>query len=312
MKVNGYSHAVKRPILFDVQRYSTHDGPGIRTVVFLKGCPLRCEWCSNPESQSVGLEILFEATRCVGCRACLRPEFGGAMHEVEGKIVPDRSKPVPRELAGVCPSLALRIAGREVEAEALVHEVLKDKAFFDKSGGGVTFSGGEPLDQPEFLLECVQRLEMVGVSVAIESCLAVEASALLPFLGHNIHWLVDVKHLDADKLAAKTAGDAPSILANLRLLASREVQVTYRVPLIPGFNDSDVDRDAILGFIALLERPPTARVRVDVLPYHDLAAGKYQQLGRPNPYTRERIAQPTLEGWKNAAANRGIELSWGG
>jgi pyruvate formate lyase activating enzyme len=234
------------------------------------------------------------------------------MHELEGRIVPDRSKPVPRELAGVCPSLALRVAGREVEAEVLVREVLKDRAFFDKSGGGVTFSGGEPLNHPEVLLESIVRFEAEGVSVAIETCLAVEAPVLLPFLGHNIHWLVDVKHTDADKLADKTAGDALAILELVRLIASREAQVTYRVPLIPRFNDSDADRDAILSLIASLERPPSAGVRVDLLPYHDLAAGKYQQLGRANPYTRERIAPLTLESWKNAAATRGIDLSWGG
>ena len=312
MKVNDYSGGVRKPLVFDVQRYSTHDGPGIRTVVFFKGCPLRCDWCSNPESQKVELEILFDSTRCVGCRACLHPQFGGAMHEVEGKIQPDRTKTVPRALAAVCPSLALRVAGREVEVDALVREVVKDQAFFAKSGGGVTFSGGEPLDQPEFLLQCIEKLEALGVPVAIETCLAVESAVLLPFLEHNIQWLVDVKHLDPQRFLTRTAGDVAWVVSNVRLVSDKADHVAYRVPLIPGFNDSDSDRDWILGFIASLERRSLGPVCVDVLPYHDLAAGKYHQLGRPNPYTRDRIGQETLEGWKKAAGSLAMTLTVGG
>ena len=220
-------------MIFDVQRYSTHDGPGIRTIVFLKGCPLRCQWCSNPESQQKGLEILFDAHRCILCRSCLRPEFGGAMRELDGRIVPDRSKPVPAGLSQACPTQAIRLAGREAEVESLVAEVCRDRAFFEKSGGGVTFSGGEPLDQVEFLLRCIERLSALGVGVAIESCLAVEPSALEPFLDYRIEWLVDVKHVDEDAYLMQTGGHVDQVLANLRTLSRSSSCVTYRIPLIP-------------------------------------------------------------------------------
>lgn len=297
---------------FDVQRYSTHDGPGIRTVVFLKGCPLRCQWCSNPESQETGREILFDSRRCILCRSCLSPEFGGAMREQDGRVVPDRSKPVPPGLAKACPTQAIRLAGREVTVDALVEEVLRDRAFFSKSGGGVTFSGGEPLDQLWLLEACVARLAVLGVPVAVETCLAVETSALKPLLGRQIQWLLDVKHVDEEKFLLETAGSVDQVLDNLRAVSRVEPSVTYRVPLIPGFNEAPEDRERILGFLASLERASSEALRVDLLPYHDLAASKYHQLGRPNPYHRGKLNPAVLEAWRSAAAERGFHVNVGG
>jgi len=298
-------------MIFDVQRYSTHDGPGIRTNVFLKGCPLRCEWCSNPESQERAVEILFDEKRCLRCRSCLDPQFGGAMKEVDGRIVPDRTKPVPAGLARVCPSQAIRLAGRVTDVDALVTELSKDAVFFSKSGGGVTFSGGEPLDQPEFLVACIERLAALGISVAIETCLAVEPETVAAVLAHNVEWLVDVKHVDEEKYLLQTGGHVGQSLENLRAIARSTPAVTFRIPLIPGFNDTDAERKQIFDFLAALERPGPGAPRVDILPYHDLAAGKYHQLGRPNPYGR-KLPPGVLEGWRKAALDRGFEISIGG
>jgi len=299
-------------MIFDVQRYSTHDGSGIRTVVFLKGCPLRCQWCSNPESQERGVEILFDAHRCILCRSCLAPEFGGAMHEIDGRVVPDRTKPVPPGLARACPTMAIRLAGREVDVDAVVAEVLKDAPFFLKSGGGVTFSGGEPLDQGEFLLRCVQRFTALGIGVAVESCLAVDPSVLAPFLDYPIEWLVDVKHVDEEKYLLQTSGPVDQALENLRVLSRSSSNVTYRIPLIPGFNESEPERTKILGFIASLDRASADAPRVDLLPYHALAAGKYHQLGRTNPYDRKALGSGVLGGWQTAAAALGMQVNLGG
>ena len=299
-------------MIFDVQRFSTHDGPGIRTLVFLKGCPLRCDWCSNPESQRSSVEILFDPKLCILCHSCLRPEFGGAMKEVDGKVVPDRSKPVPDGLAAVCPTRAIRLAGRQVEVEALVAEIARDKAFFAKSGGGVTFSGGEPLDQLEFLKQCFEKLTALGIPIAIESCLAVERQAVEALLEYPIEWLVDVKHVDPEKYLAQTSGSVDQLLDNLRLLSKSAKKITYRIPLIPGFNESDEDRELILGFIGSLDRASPGAPKVDILPYHELAAGKYAQLGRANPYHRKPLSNETLESWRTSAARLGALVSVGG
>ena len=138
-------------IVFDIQRFSTHDGPGIRTVVFLKGCTLRCAWCSNPEGQAFEPEILYNEHRCVGCRACLDSSFGGAMvAQPNGIVRVNRSAKAAPGLAAACPSLAIRVAGQEMTAEEVAREAMRDARFFSKSGGGVTLSGGEPLSRPAF------------------------------------------------------------------------------------------------------------------------------------------------------------------
>jgi pyruvate formate lyase activating enzyme len=299
-------------MIFDVQRFSTHDGPGIRTVVFLKGCSLRCQWCSNPESQQRDAEILFDARRCIACRSCLAPQFGGAMREVAGAIVPDRSRPVPPGLATVCPTRALRVAGREASVDTLVTEVTQDTAFFTKSGGGVTFSGGEPLDQVEFLEACVRALSARGVSVAVESCLAVEPEALAKLLAYPLDWLVDLKHVDAEAYLYQTSGHVDQALNNLRTLARSTARITYRIPVIPGFNEGDADRTKLLDFLGSLERVSTDAVRVDLLAYHELAAGKYAQLGRPHPYTRGRLVPGVMDAWRDDAQARGFSVNVGG
>ena len=208
--------------------------------------------------------------------------------------------------------MAIRLAGREVEVEALVAEVAKDRSFFLKSGGGVTFSGGEPLDQIEFLGRCIEQFLAMEIPVAIESCLAVDHETLATMLGFPIDWLVDVKHVVEDKYLRQTGGHVEQVLANLRALSKASSRVIYRVPLIPGFNDSDNDRELILEFIASLDRVSPQPPQVDILPYHDLAAGKYLQLGRANPYNRKPLAKEVLEKWRLAVAELGTQVNVGG
>ncbi len=299
--------------IFDIQRFCIHDGPGIRTVVFLKGCPLRCQWCSNPESQSIEKEILFDARRCVLCHACLAADFGGAMREVDGRPSPDRSKPVPRGLDSLCPSLAIRVAGRDFEDGELVTELLKDEAFFRKSDGGVTFSGGEPLIHRDFLLNCVAALRNKGIAVAIETCLAVKDPPLERLLAWPIHWLLDLKHVLPGIFREKTGGDLGTVLGNLTRIAAGAASVTFRIPLIPGFNESDEDRKGIFDFLAGLDRAGDGPPKVHILPYHDLAAGKYSHLGRSYPYAGTARLDPRIpEMWKKDALRRGFHASIGG
>jgi len=234
------------------------------------------------------------------------------MKEVDGRIVPDRTKPVPAGLATVCPSQAIRLAGRDAEVDALVAEVSKDRLFFEKSGGGVTFSGGEPLAQLGFLVACIEKLEALRISVAIESCLAVEPESVAAVMAHRVEWLIDVKHVDEEKYLLQTGGHVAQSLQNIRAIAKSTSAVTFRIPLIPGFNDTDAERTQIFDFIAALERPGPGAPRLDILPYHDLAAGKYHQLGRPNPYTRKPLGTGVLDAWRKAAVDYGFEISIGG
>ncbi len=299
--------------VFDIQRFSIHDGPGVRTVVFLKGCPLRCAWCSNPESQSGEREILFDGKRCIHCRACLIPALGGAMREVDGRVVPDRSVTPPEDMDSVCPSLAIRVAGRERDAASVIEEVAKDAVFFRRSSGGMTFSGGEPLLHPEFLLECLERAEALGIPVAIETCLAVSKPPLEALLSHPIHWLLDLKHVDANIFLEGTGGDLETVLENLAVIAARASEVTFRIPLIPGFNDSEETRDRMLDLIGSLARPADTTPSIHILPFHDLAAGKYSHLGRDYAYANApKLDKAVLDTWSRQAHKRGFAITIGG
>ncbi|MCX7026810.1 MAG: glycyl-radical enzyme activating protein, partial [Spirochaetes bacterium] len=161
-------------MIFDIQRFSTHDGPGIRTVVFFKGCPLACAWCENPESQSFKPELLYTRSRCISCGSCVKEAKGGAVRmNPAGGIVVDRSFEPPLKLGQVCPALALRTAGRNAGVDEIMAEVLKDKSFFAKSGGGLTLSGGEPLAQVDFVMELFETALAEKIDIAIETCLSV-------------------------------------------------------------------------------------------------------------------------------------------
>lgn len=301
-------------MIFDIQRFSIHDGPGIRTVVFFKGCSLSCEWCENPESQSLDRELFYDASRCQFCGSCLKPAGKGAMRVTADGIVPDRSKEVAQEFAGICPTTATRVVGMDLSAQEIFEKVMRDEPFFRRSGGGVTFSGGEPLIQPKLLLECVELFESAKVPIAIETSLAANASALGPLLGREILWMVDVKHVDADKFKNATGGNISFVLENLRRVASQAREVVYRIPLIPRFNDSEDDMSGILAFIDGITPPGEKANRpIHLLPFHNLAAGKFLLLGRKSPYeSADRINEDTLDRWCQAGKSLGFEISIGG
>jgi pyruvate formate lyase activating enzyme len=265
-------------IVFDIQRYSTHDGQGIRTTVFLKGCPLRCAWCQNPEGQSFLPELVHSPGRCIACDSCLAASLGGVMRRNgSGALKVDREKAVPPEAASICPSLAIRLAGRAMSVDAVMAEVVKDEAFYAKSGGGLTISGGEPLAQVDFTEALVRAALGRGISVAIETCLAASPETIDRLSALPVLWLADLKHADPASFAEGTGGSLVPIAANLELLAARGADMILRVAVVPGFNDDDKSMQAILEHAAALG---TRSRRVDLLPYHELAAGKYAALDR--------------------------------
>ena len=300
-------------MIFDIQRFSTHDGPGIRTVVFFKGCSLRCAWCSNPESQSFVPELLHNPQHCIGCHACLDLAFGGQLRLIEGELRVDRSKGATAGPAGVCPSLSLRLAGTDPSLEELMAEIRKDKAFFDKSGGGLTLSGGEPLAQPELALALAKACLDEGIGVAIETCLAFGRGTLRPFLDLPITWLADLKQVDAAAFRKGTKGELGPALDNLRELAESGAKLSIRVPVIPGFNSDDASLAAIVEYAASLPRNGGSKRSLDFLPYHELALGKYAMLDREYPLPRGLVAdRRTIERYAEYARSLGLEATIGG
>jgi len=305
-------------MIFDIQRFSTHDGPGIRTVVFFKGCPLACAWCENPESQSYSPELLYSRSNCIDCGSCLQESNNGAVkRDPEGGVAVDRTVEPPVSLASVCPARALRIAGREASVAEIMAEVLKDRSFFVKSGGGLTLSGGEPLAQIDMAEELLRAALSAGIDIAIETCLvadrtSVERVAVLP-----LRWLADLKHVDPEKFHKATGGDLAPVLGNLRYLAEEGADLTIRVPIVPGFNDDERSFCGILEFAASLPSPASAGSatgrHVHLLPYHDLAAGKYAALGRSYPYPLGmKLAPGLVETIAERGRSLGLGISLGG
>lgn len=301
-------------MIFDIQRFSTHDGPGIRTVVFLKGCPLSCAWCENPESQAFGRELLYTRSRCVGCGDCLRADRRGALRPApDGGVAVARGEVPGEELRDACPALALRVVGREASVGEIIADVLKDRAFFEKSGGGLTLSGGEPLAQIDFALACLEAARAENIDVAVETCLAVPLDAVDRAAALAPRWLVDLKHTDPAAFRAGTGGDVAVPLRNIAYLAERGADLTLRVPVVPGFNDDERSMTSLLAFAASLPRPASGPRRIDLLPYHDLAAGKYAGLGRSYPYAPgQRVADDRLARWAETGRSLGLEMTIGG
>lgn len=313
-------------MIFDIQRFSTHDGPGIRTVVFFKGCPLACEWCENPESQSFKPELLYKRSDCVGCGSCLRLEGSAVKSDGSGGILVAREVEPPASIASACPAKALRLAGREASIPLIMGELLKDMSFFAKSGGGLTLSGGEPLAQIDLAEGLIRAAQAAGVDVAIETCLAVSRINVERVVDLPLHWLADLKHVDPAAFRAATCGDARLVLGNLRFLAERGADLNFRVPVIPGFNDDEASMRGILEFAAAL--PPLAGGaasggsafggsvrgrRVDLLPYHDLAAGKYAALGRKYNFSSgARVEGDRMESYAELGLSLGLDISLGG
>jgi pyruvate formate lyase activating enzyme len=301
-------------MIFDIQKFSTHDGPGIRTVVFFKGCPLSCYWCQNPEGQSFKRELMYNVRECIGCGTCLHAENGRAvLSNPAGGIRVDRDIEPPAVFATVCPTQALQLVGKEMKVEEIIAEVAKDKCFFATSGGGLTLSGGEPLAQIDFAVCLMEAAMAEGLDIAIESSLAVPLVHVSCAAAFPVHWLVDLKHTEASAFRKATGGDVSLVLANLEYLASEGADMVIRVPVIPGFNNDEDVMHGIFQFIAKLPSPRGTRRRVDLLPYHDLAIGKYASLGRSYAIQPgARVPENQMKLFAGMGRALGFEITIGG
>lgn len=285
-------------LIFNVQRFTLHDGPGIRTTVFLKGCALSCSWCHNPESQLSAPEILVLEDRCIRCGLCVEacpsavPEPGGNRHDEDVSLCT-----VCGACVAVCPTETRQIAGREIGVEALVEEISRDRLFFDQSGGGVTFSGGEPLHQSRFLREALVACRSVGLHTAVDTCGLAARDELLAVAALTDLFLYDLKFLDGRRHREQTGVDNTEILANLEALTEGHERIWLRVPVIPGINDDRDNLDAIARLAASL---PSIE-RICLLPYHRTGERKLERLGRD---AGTRATQPLDSGDIRRAAAR--------
>lgn len=297
-------------LIFNIQRYSIHDGPGIRTSVFLKGCPLRCLWCFNPESLSPHPEIFFYSKRCIGCGTCIDVCSQGAIRRINNKIEFDRSLCVGcGKCAHVCPGAARKRVGEWVDPDWVIHEIKKDELFYLNSGGGLTLSGGEPIYQAEFAKQILKECKSHSIHTALESSAYVTWEIFQDMLSYVDMALLDIKHMDSTIHKELTGVDNRLILENIRRVAEMPTALILRFPLIPGHNDSERNLRSMAEFILSLGK----MVDLHILPYHSYGVNKYVRLGRK--YSLSKLAPPKskdIERVKSLLESYGLRIKIGG
>lgn len=277
--------------IFDINRFALYDGPGIRTTVFLKGCPLHCAWCHNPESISSAPELLFVEDRCIGCRECLKVcpsgahEFNNGRHTINRALCQNCGACVK-----VCLTGALKRAGRRVTVQEVLEVVIRDEPFYESSDGGITLSGGEPLMQPEFALALLRQMKKQSLHTALDTSGYASWKSVEQLLPFTDLVLYDLKHMDSEQHRRITGVSNRRILNNLFLLDQAKKPLWIRLPLVPGYNDEEVNYHALGSFLSKLNHIE----RIEILPYHRFAQSKYVQMGIEYPLRKVPVPEQAL------------------
>lgn len=294
--------------IFNIQKFSVHDGPGIRTTVFFKGCPLKCKWCHNPESQNINTQILYDRDKCVLCGTCEKICPQKAIKIENNILTTNESCDCCGQCVIYCIKGARQIAGKEYTVDDVLKEVLKDKVFYDKSGGGVTLSGGEPLVHIDFAEELLKRLKDNNIHTAVDTCGAVSFESLKRAAKYADVFLYDIKLMDDEKHLEFTGMSNKLILDNLKKLSEIHKNINLRMPIIEGVNG---DEDHILKTILFIGGLNISKV--NLLPYHDIAKHKYKKLGKV--YEDDRMSKPSdekMQRFKEMFENKGYKVKIGG
>ncbi len=296
-------------MIFNIQRFSTHDGEGIRTIIFFKGCPLSCLWCCNPESQSFGPVLMYNPGLCRKFGDCLKTRNKGITASPHGIQIDRNLIQNPDEFRDLCASRALIVSGEDLSTEQILHEIEKDQPFYSSSGGGVTLSGGEPLSQGAELDALLTELKKKKIDVAIETSLHIGWERIASVARLTGTFLVDLKHTDKEKFNSFTGGDADLVLENLKMLAKCHDRIIVRVPVIPGFNHTVSEMTSIIDFSKALNKLR----EIHFLPYHTLGTEKYRMLGMDYKMNgNKNVGVEELSGYVDYAHSLGLIAKTGG
>lgn len=276
----------RKALIFNIQKYNMYDGPGVRTMVFFKGCPLRCLWCSNPEGQKRQHQVLCKRNLCINCGACV-PVCPVGIHRLnpatgQHEIVPGIECIGCRKCEDACTSGALSVVGESRTISELLDIIEEDRPFYEVSGGGVTLGGGEVLMQPEAATNLLMACKRKGINTAMETCGYTRPETILKVAEFTDLFLYDIKHMVSERHYALTGVRNETILANLKLLLERRHDVKIRMPLLKGHNDGSTELNMVVDFL----RPYLDYKNfkgIDLLPYHKMGVGKYGQLGWDYP-----------------------------